>query len=137
MLGSNDLNIIDNVVENIQKSVVRPLKMACDFEGCGKVLKTHSSFKLHLNTHNITTKERRPYTCSVCQKSFTQKSHLTVHLRVHSGAKPHMCSFCGKQFSVRSNMKKHLKMHEKTRETDNAATDAIELIISDPEQQQE
>ena len=49
MLGSNDLNIIDNVVEDIQeKPTVRPLKMVCDFEGCGKVLKTHSSFKLHL-----------------------------------------------------------------------------------------
>ena len=39
----------DNVVEQFEeKPSIPPLKLMCDFEGCGKILKTHSSFKLHI-----------------------------------------------------------------------------------------
>ena len=40
-----DVNFAEQLVE---RSSVRPLKLMCDFEGCGKILKTHSSFKLHI-----------------------------------------------------------------------------------------
>ncbi len=126
----NQPKVAPSVPENVEKPVEEettmeeeaeasnPTLLVCNFEDCGKVLKTYSSFKLHLNTHNTSVKDRRPFSCPTCEKSFTQKSHLTVHMRVHNGLKPHMCSFCGRQFSVRSNMKKHLKMHEKKRRDD-------------------
>ena len=41
--------------------------------------------------------------CSICGKSFSQKSNLTRHLKQHAGIKPYVCSFnCGKSFSTAS-----------------------------------
>ena len=126
------LIVVEETVDVMQQNVLESIseipeenenydtnkKYICDFENCGKILKTYTSLKLHKSTHSSNFKERRPFSCETCFKSFTQKSHLTVHLRIHSGAKPHMCSVCGKQFSVRSNMRKHLKMHEKQNKND-------------------
>ncbi|KAM7014961.1 uncharacterized protein LKV04_012864 [Tautogolabrus adspersus] len=53
----------------------------------------------------------RPYTCSVCKKTFKMKSILTRHMKTHSGEKPHSCSVCGKSFIQRSYLQTHLKSH--------------------------
>ena len=116
--NSNSLNI-----GKTSKSKI----LVCPHKNCGKILKTHTSLKLHVSTQHVTDHLKRAnYQCSTCQKTFTQKSHLTVHQRIHSGAKPHMCSICGKQFSVKSNMKKHLKMHEKYSDSLGSAGIALE-----------
>nr|XP_020498567.1 oocyte zinc finger protein XlCOF6.1-like [Labrus bergylta] len=53
----------------------------------------------------------RPYTCSVCEKTFKIKSILTRHMKTHSGEKPHSCSVCGKSFIQRSYLQTHLNSH--------------------------
>nr|XP_061798128.1 zinc finger protein 436-like isoform X2 [Nerophis lumbriciformis] len=56
-------------------------------------------------------KKKEPLTCSVCAKSFTQKSLLTRHMKTHKGEKPFSCSVCGSKFTLKSSMVRHMNTH--------------------------
>uniref|UniRef100_A0A665UBG9 C2H2-type domain-containing protein n=1 Tax=Echeneis naucrates TaxID=173247 RepID=A0A665UBG9_ECHNA len=53
----------------------------------------------------------RPYTCSICSKTFRIKSILTRHMKTHTGEKPYCCSDCGKSFIHRSYLRTHMNSH--------------------------
>ncbi|XP_042372458.1 zinc finger and BTB domain-containing protein 24-like, partial [Plectropomus leopardus] len=63
----------------------------------------------------------KPYSCSVCNKSFSDASARRRHVASHSGKKPFTCSFCSLSFTRLDNLKTHTKSHNKERA---AATDA-------------
>ncbi|KAF7670142.1 hypothetical protein LDENG_00049960 [Lucifuga dentata] len=53
----------------------------------------------------------RPYSCSVCEKRFSNCSHLAAHIRTHTGERPYRCEICRKTFITTSALNRHQTIH--------------------------
>lgn len=64
----------------------------------------------------LTHKIIKPYPCTQCDRSYTNKGTLNRHLREECGKIPqYSCSYCQKAFHQRSNFKRHVWMVHKER----------------------
>lgn len=61
-------------IDKCEKSFV---KYSCNY--CGKIFYHKGSFRAHLRTHT----GEKPFVCSICNRSFTQKVHLVRHIATH------------------------------------------------------
>ncbi|XP_034747440.1 gastrula zinc finger protein XlCGF57.1-like isoform X1 [Etheostoma cragini] len=62
-----------------------------------------SRIKIQLITHT----GEKLLSCSVCQKSFTQRDSLQRHVRIHTGEKKYSCSSCEQTFAWSTSLKIH------------------------------
>jgi KRAB domain-containing zinc finger protein len=71
----------------------------------------------------------KPYNCTLCDKSFAQRSKLNQYIRVHTGEKPFSCRVCGKSFAWRASLAVHFrKIHPE--EVDAVEVDASTRVSS-------
>ena len=76
------------IVEYMNPKTHRLIRLLnCKIHDCGKIFRRWHNFFDHLRTH---TKER-PYSCRICEISFTQKANLDKHIIIHQGIKKFKC----------------------------------------------
>ncbi|GBP09570.1 Oocyte zinc finger protein XlCOF28 [Eumeta japonica] len=81
--------------------------------------KSHKCVVSLLKRNRIFDKDgkQKPFTCSQCPKSFTQRMGLVMHERSHAppGARPlhlHRCPVCPKVFLYASGLSRHQAVHD-------------------------
>ncbi|XP_070814171.1 zinc finger protein ZFP2-like [Chaetodon trifascialis] len=79
--------------------------------------------KNSLMTHMRLHSEGKRFSCSVCEKTFQWRANFMRHMRVHTGEKPFSCSVCGKGFTQKDHQKQHMRIH----------TD-VQLLSASPEE---
>ncbi|XP_036183108.1 DNA-binding protein Ikaros isoform X6 [Myotis myotis] len=69
----------------------------------------------------------RPFQCSQCGASFTQKGNLLRHIKLHSGEKPFKCHLCNYACRRRDALTGHLRTHSVIKEEANHGEAAEDL----------
>ncbi|KAL5971407.1 Zinc finger protein SNAI1, partial [Taenia solium] len=76
---------------------------------CKKTCNSSASLRMHKQSHS------RPWKCNTCGMAFSRKWILEVHERRHTGKKPFTCPVCQHSFTDRSNMRRHMQTHMKVK----------------------
>ncbi|XP_047454864.1 zinc finger protein 205-like [Mugil cephalus] len=85
-----------------------------DFISSPSSLKTSlhdPALPFHPYHNNYEERREKPYSCSVCEKRFSNCSHLAAHIRTHTGERPYRCEICRKAFITTSALNRHQTIH--------------------------
>ncbi|XP_038580257.1 zinc finger protein 84-like [Micropterus salmoides] len=65
----------------------------------------------NLIRHGIIHTGEKPFSCSICKRSFSRKQYLEQHMIIHTGEKLFSCSVCGKRFALKGYLSSHMHVH--------------------------
>ena len=77
---------------------------------CDKSFLAVRSMKKHITEVHISS-DFKPFSCTLCDKSFKRKSHLSVHRNLHYSENSFNCTYCGKEFKQKGSCKDHELSH--------------------------
>ncbi|XP_044514937.1 zinc finger protein 425-like [Gracilinanus agilis] len=67
--------------------------------------------KTKLPEHNRLHKNKKPFSCLKCSKSFARKDVLKVHQRLHNSERPFQCPQCDTSFRLKRQLLSHQRLH--------------------------
>lgn len=73
---------------------------------CSKLWRTASELKNHAKTHS-----NMKYICEVCGQAYKHKCHFNVHMGMHVGINPFTCQLCNKSFTQKGALQRHRLLH--------------------------
>ena len=94
---------------DVDKIVNQYDKMVSDGEQNGNIIE-ETEPELELVEEITLTKKvykYKPYTCDICNTSFTAERYLTRHTKAKTCVKEYKCNKCQKEFTTAQNLRKH------------------------------
>ena len=107
----NDCEKVDSLNTVSKRKVLsQDAKLQC--QDCGKVFKSITSCKLHIESIHEGVK----YQCDQCDKQFTMQTNLTRHVEWAHEDSTYVCTQCDKQYFTQADLRRHIKFkHEEAK----------------------
>lgn len=102
---------VDNNITYMAAAIPVPIKLGITRPKYRKLCTVCGKYVSQLPQHMRIHTREKPYSCILCDMSFSQNSTLTKHMRIHTGEKPYACEICRMKFSRKCTMTKHLRRH--------------------------
>ncbi|XP_022612385.1 zinc finger protein squeeze-like [Seriola dumerili] len=104
----HDAEQLDSLESDIKDFISSPSSLKTGLQDT--TLPFHPFHNNNSNSSSEDSKEK-PYSCSVCEKRFSNCSHLAAHIRTHTGERPYRCEICRKTFITTSALNRHQTIH--------------------------
>lgn len=80
-------------------------------ENLGDSKCVYGAFNGNQKVKNLTQPSRLWFICDVCEKKFSTPDLLIIHRKSHPHVGPYSCKLCNKSYSIRHRWNRHLKFH--------------------------